>query len=225
MIEAIVTDIEGTTTSLDFVHEVLFPYSRQRLADYVATHRDEPAMRKVFAALHAECNSALSETAAIGQWLQWIDEDSKAPSLKALQGLIWHQGYQDGELNGHLYEDAVRHLKAWKESGIGLFVYSSGSVLAQKLLFAHTAYGDLTPLFTDFFDTGVGPKRAVSSYTGIVARIGRPAERILFLSDIDAELDAAAEAGMRTFKLVRGGEQPPVGKHPQGENFDAVRLC
>ena len=160
----------------------------------------------------------------VGVLLSWIDEDRKVTPLKGLQGLIWEHGYQSGELKGHIYEDAVTGLKRWHEQGLRLFVYSSGSVYAQKLLFGHTEAGDLTPLFSGYFDTKVGPKRAPSSYVAICEAIGCKPNDVLFLSDVGAELDAAKEAGMETLQLVREESITRADNHPQVVSFDEITI-
>lgn len=160
MIKAIVTDIEGTTSSLAFVKEVLFPYARANLADYVRCNIAQEQVKKIVAATGQEINAELDTEQSISQLIQWIDEDKKVTPLKSLQGLIWEAGYQQGDFKGHIYPDAVENLKKWKAKGLDLYVYSSGSVQAQKLLFAHTDYGDLTPLFSGYFDTLIGGKKS-----------------------------------------------------------------
>ncbi len=225
MIRAIVTDIEGTTSSLSFVKDVLFPYAREHLADYVAVHADEPAVREQLDAVAREVGRELSLEEAIAQLLRWIEEDKKITSLKTLQGMIWENGYRSGDFTGHFYEDAVRNFRAWREKGIRLYVYSSGSVHAQKLLFGFSDYGDLTPLISGYFDTRIGHKRETSSYEIIASEIGVRAGDILFLSDIVEELDAACTAGMHTRWLVREAETlDPNASHPQVRDFDAISL-
>ncbi|NJA04665.1 acireductone synthase [Methylococcaceae bacterium WWC4] len=223
MIEAIVTDIEGTTSSLSFVKDVLFPYARTHLADYVASHADEPQVRTLLDDVARLMGGTPDRAAIVEQLRAWIDADQKITPLKSLQGLIWLDGYRNGDFTGHIYEDAVRNLKAWHAQGYQLYVYSSGSVQAQKLLFGHSDFGDLTPLFSGYFDTHIGGKRGADSYRRIAAALGFPADRILFLSDIREELDAAREAGMATRWLVR--EQVPNldAEHPQVADFDAVQ--
>ena len=224
MIKAIVTDIEGTTSSLSFVKDVLFPYARQHLAAFVAQHRDEPQVRQLLEEAKQEAGGGLSDEQIVPQLLRWIDEDRKVTALKSLQGLIWEHGYKNGDYQGHMYPDAVTQLRQWHEAGIRLYVYSSGSVYAQKLLFAHTAFGDLTPLFAGYFDTHIGHKREPQAYAAISTELQLPAEEILFLSDIKEELDAARQAGMRTVWLVRDGEPGPQAAHTQVSSFDAISL-
>lgn len=220
-IKAILTDIEGTTSAVSFVFEVLFPYAARHLPDYVRAHAQEPAVAAQLDAVRAESGEAQADLARVIEILQdWIAEDRKATPLKALQGMVWARGYRAGELKGHVYPDAVQALKDWKQAGYGLYVYSSGSIQAQRLIFGCSEAGDLTPLFSGNFDTTSGPKREAGSYTRIAAQIGCPPEEILFLSDIVEELDAARQAGLRTIGLVREGGQLPG--HPCVASFAAI---
>jgi enolase-phosphatase E1 len=222
MIKAIVTDIEGTTSSLAFVKEVLFPYARANLADYVRRNIAQEQVKKIVAATGQEINAELDTEQSISQLIQWIDEDKKVTPLKSLQGLIWEAGYQQGDFKGHIYPDAVENLKKWKAKGLDLYVYSSGSVQAQKLLFAHTDYGDLTPLFSGYFDTQIGGKKEPQSYSNIAKNIDIPTEHLLFLSDIKDELDAAKTAGYQTAWLVREGALQAKAEHLQVTSFDHI---
>lgn len=222
MTKAILTDIEGTTSSLSFVKDVLFPYSRARMADFVRAHASEPAVRAQLGEVGKALGRKLSDDETIAQLVAWIDEDRKITPLKALQGMIWEAGYRHGDFQGHVYDDVARQLRAWKDRGLKLYVFSSGSVLAQKLIFGHTAFGDLTPLFAGHFDTAIGNKRDVAAYRAIAEKIGLPAAEILFLSDIREELDAARAAGLRTAQVLREGVTPAAG-HPQARTFDDIR--
>jgi enolase-phosphatase E1 len=224
MIRAIVTDIEGTTSSLSFVKDVLFPYARAHLRKFVAEHKRDEQVRQLLQEAKAEAGGGLSDDELIEQMIRWIDEDKKVTSLKSLQGLIWEHGYKNGDFTGHMYDDAVANLKKWHAQGIRLYVYSSGSVYAQKLLFGHTDHGDLTPLFDGYFDTHIGHKREADSYRHIVNGLNLPAEEILFLSDIKEELDAAKEAGMQTMWLMREGSIEEQAAHRQVNSFDAIHL-
>lgn len=160
-IKAIVTDIEGTTSSISFVHDVLFPYARQRLADYIHTHEAETAA--ILNDVRALENAAsLSTDEVIAVLTGWIDEDRKATPLKALQGLIWEEGFKSGAFKGHIYDDAADMLQHWHDQGLKLYIYSSGSIAAQKLLYGYSERGDLTPLLSGYFDTTTGPKREPS---------------------------------------------------------------
>lgn len=219
---AILTDIEGTTSSIGFVHEILFPYAKTALPDFVREHQRESGV----ATLLDQVREAVSEPEAttervIEVLLGWLDEDKKATPLKALQGLIWERGYRAGDYAGHVYADATRNLRRWHEAGLPIYVYSSGSTQAQELLFRHSDAGDLTPLFAGYFDTRVGPKREQDSYAAIANDIRLPPDEILFLSDVAAELDAAEAAGMRTIQLVRDGTIER-GRHRAVQDFDEI---
>ncbi|CAI8745887.1 acireductone synthase [Methylococcus capsulatus] len=223
MIRAILTDIEGTTSSLSFVKETLFPYARARMADFVRSHARDATVQALLAdAKVAAGDPSMDDEHVIARLVRWIDEDRKITPLKALQGLIWEEGYRNRDFFGHVYDDAVRRLKAWHEQGISLYVFSSGSVHAQRLLFGHTAAGDLQPLFSGYFDTRIGAKQEPAAYSAIARELNLPPSEILFLSDIEAELDAAREAGYKTFMLVREGGAK-ASHHPQGADFDAIR--
>jgi enolase-phosphatase E1 len=220
VIRAVLTDIEGTTSSLSFVKDVLFPYARARMAGFVNEHAQDPRVAPLLDAARREAGDpALSQEGVVGQLVTWIDEDRKITPLKALQGMIWERGYRDGDFRGHVYADAEQALRDWRAQGLALYVYSSGSVQAQRLLFAHTGFGDLTPLFDGYFDTTVGGKRDSASYQVIAERIGIPPGEILFLSDTGAELDAAAAAGCRTVWLVRDAMPDSQAAHLQVRGF------
>jgi enolase-phosphatase E1 len=224
MIKAIVTDIEGTTSSLSFVKDVLFPYARAHLPEFVRRHQDEAQVKALLADARREAGSALDVEQLIAQFINWIDGDQKITPLKSLQGLIWETGYRQGDFNGHIYEDSARQLQSWKAAGYALYVYSSGSVHAQKLLFGHTEYGNLTPLFSGYFDTHIGGKREAASYRRIAEQIQLQPEEILFLSDIKEELDAAQQAGFSTYWLVREQTVDASAAHRQVGSFDAITL-
>ena len=220
-IRAILTDIEGTTSAVSFVFEVLFPYARRHLPGFLHEHASEPAVAQQIEAARAESGEPEADLARVTDiLLHWIDIDRKATSLKALQGMVWEQGYRAGTLKGHVYPDAVEALRRWHAQGYALYVYSSGSIQAQRLIFGCSEAGDLTPLFRDYFDTTSGPKREAASYARIATAIGLPAEQILFLSDVVEELDAAREAGLQTCGLVRAGGQ--LGDHPQVASFAVI---
>ena len=200
MIRFILLDIEGTTTDIDFVHKVLFPYSAERLAGFVAQYADAPdvqeALQSVQATVQAEENRQLDRAGAVETLLRWIREDRKHTALKQLQGLIWKAGFEQGDYQGHVYPDVPVALENWKREGIGLGIYSSGSVQAQRLLFAHSVSGDLTPYFSHYFDTKVGGKKESQSYRNIAEQLQLVPDCILFLSDVAEELEAATKAGM-----------------------------
>ena len=224
MIKAIVTDIEGTTSSLSFVKEVLFPYARVNLADYVRDNAEEPQVKLLLEATSKEVGVELDTEQAITQLIQWLDEDKKVTPLKSLQGLIWEAGYKKDHFKGHVYSDAAENLKVWKVVGLSLYIYSSGSVYAQKLLFEHTEFGDLTPLFSGYFDTHIGGKKERESYCKIASQLGIPADQVLFLSDIKEELDAAKAAGFETVWLTRDSLPDPTAEHLQVSSFDLINL-
>ncbi len=204
----VLTDIEGTTSSISFVKDVLFPYARQALPDFIARNGQDPHVRPLLDQVAAECGG-ICQDAMIAETLQgWIDEDRKHTALKALQGMIWAAGYRDGDFKADIYPDVAPALREWHAEGIPLAVYSSGSVPAQKLLFSHTQAGDLTPLFCHYFDTEVGHKRIADSYRLIADKLDRAPESIYFLSDVVEELDAAREAGMQTVLLDRLEDYP-----------------
>lgn len=224
MIEAVLTDIEGTTSSISFVKDVLFPYARERMADFVTQNQQLPEVQRALQDVETLGGVAPHLETCIRLLCQWIDEDRKLTPLKALQGLIWEAGYQNGDFHGHLYADAFEELKRWRALGVPLYVFSSGSVKAQKLLFGHTEYGDLTAWFKGYFDTTTGPKQEPSSYEAIAKKMGHPPERILFLSDIQGELDAAASAGFATCQLIRDPEMVASSRHKQATRFDEIHL-
>jgi len=205
---AVLTDIEGTTTPIAFVHRVLFPYARARMAEFVASGH---------AAL-ADVPEPRLETL-----LGWMDRDEKITALKTIQGIIWEDGYKNGAITAELYEDVPPALRRWARAGLRLFVYSSGSVPAQRLLFGHTPAGDLTGLFQAYFDTRVGPKREAASYADIARGVNVPPEEMLFLSDIEAELDAAKASGLQTCQLVRAEDGTVASaRHETAKDFDDV---
>src|SRR5690606_31664688 len=196
MRSVILTDIEGTTSSISFVKDVLFPYARRELPRFVADHGHDPEVRRWLEQV-AVGNGGLCQDAMIVETLQgWIDEDRKHTALKALQGMVWTAGYRNADFTAPVYPDAVEALRRWHDDGHMLAVYSSGSVPAQKLLFSHTDAGDLSGLFSGWFDTTVGGKREAASYARIAGELGVEPGAILFLSDVVAELDAAREAGL-----------------------------
>jgi enolase-phosphatase E1 len=213
-VSAVVTDIEGTTTPIAFVHRTLFPYARARLAGFLDENAGRPDVAAELALIPGDPLETL---------FGWMDRDEKAGPLKALQGMIWRQGYLDGALIGELYADVPPALRRWSQAGLRLAVYSSGSEEAQRLLFRHAEAGDLTGLFAGFFDTRVGPKRDPSSYAAIAAALGRAARETLFLSDVEAELDAAAAAGWRVCQLVRREDGTLASaRHPVAPDFASV---
>jgi enolase-phosphatase E1 len=224
-IGGLLLDVEGTTTAIAFVYDVLFPYAAARLEATCARRAAEPEvaraisrLRQEHAAEAAAGRPAFGDGAPYARWL--MARDRKSTGLKALQGLIWEEGYAGGELRGHVFADVPPALAAWRAAGVRLRVFSSGSRRAQQLLFAHSDFGDLTAFFDGFHDTTTGPKLERSSYVAIGEAFALPPETLLFLSDTVAELDAAAAAGYRTGLLERPGNRPqPRGAHPAFATF------
>ncbi|MBC7102356.1 MAG: acireductone synthase [Parvibaculum sp.] len=203
-VRAVVTDIEGTTTPLAFVHEVLFPYARARLVRFVTENEADGQVAAALAAARELGGIEGADTdATVRLLLSWLDEDRKAGPLKLLQGLIWRKGYEEGVLKGEVYEDAAAVLRRWHDRGLRLFVYSSGSEEAQRLIFGCSDKGDLAPLFEGFFDTRIGAKTESSSYRAIAETAGLDAGAMLFLSDHAGEIAAAREAGMQVVQIDR----------------------
>jgi len=223
-LRAIITDIEGTTSSIDFVHKVLFPYSRAALPGFVNERREDPEVRRWLQQVADEVGCGVDDPQVVDTLLHWIDIDRKHTALKALQGLIWESGYVQGEFRAHVYPDVPDVLRAWRDAGLRLYVYSSGSVAAQKLFFGHSEAGDLLPLFDGHFDTTVGGKREAESYRRILEAIGLPGGEVLFLSDVVAELDAAREAGLHTLLLERGEPVADRNGHPAVRDFHGITL-
>lgn len=225
-VRAIVTDIEGTTSSISFVHDVLFPYARQHLPAFIETHGDQPEVRHWLREAAREAGLVEAKRQEVVELLlRWIDEDRKSTALKALQGMIWEAGYVSGAYRAHIYPEVAAKLRSWHARGLRLYVYSSGSVAAQRLFFRHSEAGDLSSLFDGFFDTQTGAKRDAESYRRIGEAIGETPERILFLSDIVQELDAARTAGWQTAHLVRAPlPLPEAALHPAFRDFDAVGI-
>ncbi|MCS6931211.1 MAG: acireductone synthase [Acetobacteraceae bacterium] len=218
-VRLVVTDIEGTTSPIAFVKEELFPFAERELGPFLAARAEDPAVAAVLADVAARAPGEAPEAAL----RRWMAADEKVTPLKTLQGMIWEAGFRDGRLRGRLWPDVPPHLRAWRAGGVRLAVFSSGSVAAQRLLFGFSEAGDLTPLFDGFFDTTTGPKREAASYRAILSALGAAAGESLFLSDVEAELDAAAEAGLRTCQLVRPEDGTrPGARHPVAPDFAAV---
>jgi enolase-phosphatase E1 len=228
-VRLVLLDIEGTTTPMAFVHETLFPFARARMADWLRRHQAQEARDSIvrLAAEHtADCergeapppwpSDTVEAAVAYAHWL--MDRDRKSPALKHLQGLIWEEGYQAGQLHGEVYPDVAPAMRRWNAGGMGVAIYSSGSELAQRRLFASTGHGDLTPLIAGFFDTAVGAKVEAGSYRRIAAALGRRAPEVLFISDLTRELAAAEAAGCQVILSRRHGNHP----QPDADRFDSV---
>lgn len=216
-------DVEGTTTDIAFVKTVLFPFAYDRLLAWLDVHIDEPDILNLAGIIaqtedpYGGINSS-SRTAYILR--KWMDEDRKHPALKTIQGLIWQEGYENGELKGHVYEDVPRAFQRWQSESRQLGIYSSGSVLAQKLLFGHSLSGDLTPYLTAHFDTAVGPKQERASYTKIAEQWQIAPAAVTFFSDVEAECAAAVDAGMQAVRVFRGDAEPTA--FPNIKSFDEL---
>ena len=219
---AVLIDIEGTVGSIRFVKEVLFPFARARLREFVTTHRSSPDVAEQLAAVARETGRT-DLGAQLDELERWSDADRKATPLKALQGMIWDGGYQSGALVSHLYPDAICALQRWREKRLPAFVYSSGSVPAQKLYFAHTEAGELSDAISGYFDTTTGPKHSADSYTAIARVIGAAPDTLVFLSDARAELVAATSAGLRAIQVRRDGT-PNEAFEPWIDSFDRLPL-
>ena len=207
---------------MSFVHDELFPYARQHIAEFVRHHAQDPAVGALLNDVCQEVGEDLSLDGMIEQLQDWMKEDKKITPLKALQGMIWQEAYTDGAFTGHVYKDAVEHLKKWHAQGILLYVFSSGTVKAQQLLFGFSDAGDLTSLFQGYFDTRMGNKRENLAYHAIAKEIDLSTADILFLSDIKEELDAAKSTGMQTVWLLRDGEPDVSAVHQQVRDFSEI---
>jgi len=234
MIRGILLDIEGTTTPIDFVHQTLFPFAQRRMTEFVEEnllsltgenkslkieHKEDYA--EEFYVKEFDENTP----ASIADYLNFlIDEDRKSTALKSVQGKIWQAGYESGELKSEVFPDVPRAFKRWREQGKAIAIYSSGSVLAQKLIFRYSNCGDLTPFIADYFDTNVGGKKEAASYQKIATALNFPAAEIKFVSDVAAELDAAKAAGLKTVLAMREGNASLGGQteHLTVKSFDEI---
>ncbi|MFE4753452.1 acireductone synthase [Streptomyces mirabilis] len=229
-VDAVVLDIEGTTSATGFVVDVLYPYSRSRFGALLSERSGDPAVARATAQVRELIAEPDADAARVEKALNgWLDEDRKATPLKTLQGIIWSEGFARGDLVSHFYEDVVPALRAWHAAGVRLQVYSSGSVAAQRAWFRSSPEGDLLPLVEGLYDTeNAGPKQEPASYEAIAAALGTAPDRLLFLSDRPGELDAARAAGWRTVGVRRPGEpyyEQGVGDHPQAGTFDEITIA
>lgn len=227
---AIVTDIEGTTSSIRFVRDVLFVYAEQFLPDYVREHRDERDVARQLRSISDKTGISSKDTEGLVACLQqWMRDDNKVTELKALQGMVWEEGYKKNEFQAHVYPDVPDKLREWLDREINLYVYSSGSEKAQRLYFRYSGQGDLRLMFAGYFDTTIGPKQEADSYRNLAAGVALAPQDMLFISDTEAELDAAREAGMHTLRVVRPeevDEAPEAVKsaHPVVGSFSEIDL-
>jgi len=228
-------DIEGTTTPIEFVHEVLFPFARRDVSEFISKHSNDDAVKADLSSLREENIKDVANGLEPPSWkrgdledvtryVHWlIDQDRKSTALKSLQGKIWEAGYRSGELKAPVYEDVPRVFARWKKDDTEIAIFSSGSVLAQKLLFAHTTAGDLTSYLSGYFDTTTGPKADEESYRRISTALGLIPGEIRFVSDVTSELDAAKKAGMQTSLCVRPGRPEPDSPHAVIRSFDELQ--
>jgi enolase-phosphatase E1 len=234
-VRSILLDIEGTTTPIAFVHEVLFSYARTHARSFLASNFDSDEVRGDIALLREEnaidvnesrypvlftADSSQPEIESVATYIDWlIVRDRKSTGLKSLQGKIWRQGYLDGSLKSQVFADVPPAFKRWHEAGLSINIFSSGSVLAQQLLFAHTEAGDLTKYISNYFDTNVGKKGEAESYRRIAIALDMLPVQTLFISDVVSELEAANEAGMKTLLSIRPGNPP----QDSAERFRSVQ--
>ena len=235
----ILLDIEGTTSSVSFVYDVMFPFVRRELDRYLCANWGSAALNEVCDLIAKDAGSEsfvawCGNEIGVGKQqqllreevLRLMDGDVKATGLKALQGLIWRSGFESGEMRAHVYDDVLPAIQAWNNAGCDVRIFSSGSIVAQKLFFRHTVVGNVLHLFQDHYDTTTGPKKEAASYRAIAQDFGLPPTQILFLSDVLAELDAACAAGMQAYLCKRPGnvEVPAGHGHPEITSFDQIEL-
>ena len=228
-VRAILLDIEGTTTPIEFVHQVLFPYARARVHERLDTG-DVDALRAEYRTEPPQDGLPRWESAddfrSAEAYVYWLmDRDRKSTALKALQGRIWEAGYRSGALKGkgEVYSDVRPALARWTNARKDIAIFSSGSIQAQRHLFANTTAGDLSPYLSAYFDTTTGPKQDAASYSKIATALHRAPQEVLFISDVTAELDAARRAGMETALCVRGQDGAvTAGDHPRIRSFDEL---
>ncbi len=228
---AILLDVEGTTSSIAFVYDVLFEYAKTQVGTFLDAHRSDPVVLELAVGITAAAGAPLDAAAIAADptraalaAIDLMNKDMKVTPLKTLQGMIWRSGFESGQLVAHVFDDVPPALAAWADSGLDVRIYSSGSIEAQQLFFRHTAFGDLTPSLRGHYDTTTGPKREAASYAAIAADMGLEPRQILFVSDVGPELDAARGAGMQTVIAVRPGNREPGGvfEHPSVTSFAEI---
>lgn len=226
MIKAILIDIEGTVSPISFVKDVLFPYSEEKMEKFIKENKDKPEIKNLLQQVQEIEGKDIDIDEIIQTLKRWIKEDRKIAPLKDIQGFIWKEGFESGQIKAPFYEDAYRKMKEWKDKGYKLYIYSSGSVQAQRLFFSHTDKGDILDWFSGHFDTKIGNKKETESYRKIAQEIGLKSEEILFLSDNPDEIKAAAQAGMKVYRLARPQDAEYIEnfEYPQIKSFDEVQL-
>jgi enolase-phosphatase E1 len=222
-IQVVLCDIEGTTSSLSFVQDVLFPLSYDRMEGFINQNWSSDLIRQEIQQIKSKTGNADPDE-VIKTLRSWIKEDRKESPLKSIQGKIWKDAFESGKIQGHVYQDVPRNFRKWGNSGIRICIFSSGSIEAQKLLFRYSEAGDLSQFISAYFDTTTGPKKESSSYKTIATELSLPAADILFLSDIQSELDAARTAGMQTTQMLRQGVTPNSSSHQTVASFDEIIL-
>jgi enolase-phosphatase E1 len=228
MTVAVLLDIEGTTTAISFVFDVLFPYAAKAIPDFLRSHAGRPEVAEAIGLILADATPAERSlepyAGALAVVQRQMAADVKATGLKQLQGLVWQHGYEHGQIKGHVFADVAERFNAWRMAGRSVAIYSSGSKLAQQLLFRHSVVGDLTPIISGYYDTTTGPKREASSYTAISAAWGIPPGDITFGTDQPAEADAARAAGMATVLIMRPGNAPLAANLAHPVHADLTRI-
>jgi len=234
-VRCVLLDIEGTVSDVRFVYDVMFPYARSHMSRFLTENWKTESVRSALHQVAVDARRTLADwlganwaegepethQACVGHLEQLMDGDSKSTGLKALQGLVWKAGFESGEIRAELFSEVSQALKAWKDAGLDLRIYSSGSILAQRLFFGHTTDGDLLPLLSGFYDTTFGKKQEVESYRKITIDIEFPANQILFLSDVAEEIAAAAQAGMQAIAVVRPSNKP-LPAHFEGVKIESL---
>jgi enolase-phosphatase E1 len=219
-VQAVLCDIEGTTSSLSFVHDVLFPLSYDRMEDFIKQNWDSDLIHQERQQIKSDDPDEVIKTLR-----SWIKEDRKEGALKSIQGKIWKDAFESAKIHGHVYQDVLPNFRKWRQAEIRICIFSSGSIEAQKLLFKYSEAGDLSELISAYFDTTTGAKRESTCYKKIASELSLPAANILFLSDVQSELDAARNAGMQTTQLLRELATPKnFSGHPIVSSFDEINL-
>lgn len=226
MIKALLVDIEGTISPISFVKNVMFPYSEKKLEKFLKENKDKEKIKKIIEDVKKEIGKELSIDEVIETLKEWIHQDKKITPLKELQGYIWEDGFKRGELKAPIYEDAYQRLKEWREKGFKIYIYSSGSVKAQKLFFSNSEFGNILNMFDGHFDTKIGNKKNKSSYLRIAEQIGLNPDDILFLSDNSEEIEASVQAGMKAIKLSRPTDVEFINNfpYPQVKSFKEIKI-
>jgi enolase-phosphatase E1 len=227
MIRAVLCDIEGTTTSIAFAHKVLFPLSLQRMDAFVRQNWGTGLIAEEIDAVRKEISKSpekVTQEEVIYTLKSWIEADKKITPLKSIQGKIWKEAFESGQIKGHIYPDVPDYFRIWDRLGLKIAIFSSGSVEAQKLIFRYSEKGDLTSYISAYFDTTTGPKRESISYKRIAQNLALEPSQVLFVSDTPEELDAAQSAGMQTVWMLRNGEVVQKNLHNTATSFAEIEI-